>query len=171
MRAVIAAVLLIAGSVPVLAGMPAQFKETLQCVDGSPPVRLSSYKSKVLLLEFWATYCVPCAEARPYFEELQRRFADRGLVVLAVDVGEDAQTVKTYLKAHPTPLKVVLDPKRRLAGGLLLSKEPAMALFDTNDELDWSAAGFAPGTKEELSSRLDRALPGERGSVPLGALK
>jgi thiol-disulfide isomerase/thioredoxin len=172
MLAVIAvAVLFVAGVCPASAGLPAQFDSSLQAVDGGPPVKLSSFKKKVVLLEFWATYCEPCREAKPFLEELQTRFADQGLVVLAVDVGEDAKTVKEYLKTRPTTLKVLLDPWSRLQDSFFLKNEPALVLFDGNDEVVWSAAGFDPATKDEISRRLRSLLTGDRGSVPIGALK
>lgn len=152
------------------AGLPSRFKQVLASADGGEPVRLADYKGKVVLLYFWTTYCVPCREAKPAFEELQKRYADRRLVVLAVDNGESLGVVTRYLEAHPLALKVVLDPDRSVARRLLLRGEPSVALFDTNDRLVWSAAGLGPSSIDDLTWRLERALPGAPGSVPVGKL-
>lgn len=171
MRSLFAAALCALLLVPARAGVPAELDAALAPADGGAPVKLSSFKSKVVLLEFWTTYCEPCRDAKPFFEDLQKRFADRGLVILAVDNGEDAKTVRAYLKDRPTTLRVLLDPRGRLARRLRLRKDPAMALFDVNDELAWSAVGFEAATQDDLVQRLDRLLPGDPGRVPIGALK
>lgn len=171
LRTLLAFALALASAVPASAGMPLRFRGGLDSADGGPEVRLSSLHEKVVLFEFWSTTCGPCREVRPLLEELQKTFADRGLVVLAVDEGEDAATVKKFLNEHPTTVKVVVDPRRKVSKALMLNSEPALALFDVNDQLVWSAVGLTPATKDDLSRRLDRILPGASGSVPVGTLK
>src|SRR5215813_4918287 len=61
----------------------------------------TSIKGKVVLLEFWTTWCHYCAEDAPLVEKLSQEFKDRGLTVLAVNVGESKKTVKKYLEQHP----------------------------------------------------------------------
>jgi thiol-disulfide isomerase/thioredoxin len=156
---------------PAAAGVPAELRWTFAPAAGGQPVRLSDLKGKVLLLEFSATYCGPCHTWKPFFEEIQARYAERGLIVLEINNGEAAAVVRRYIGNHPSPIKTLLDPGRSAAHALLLKGEPAMALFDTNDSLVWSAVGFGPATKDELTWRIENILPGEPGSVPAGQLK
>ncbi|MEQ1919559.1 MAG: TlpA disulfide reductase family protein, partial [Elusimicrobiota bacterium] len=151
------------------AGLPKRFAWTLPSADGGAPVKLSKFKGKVVLLEFWTTVCGPCHEAKPFFEELQRRFGERGVIILSIDNAESPEVVKKYLAAHPSQLKVLLDPEGVVEKALGLYGQPAMALFDTNEQLNWSAVGFEKTTKDELAARIDRMAPGARGSVPVGA--
>jgi thiol-disulfide isomerase/thioredoxin len=65
--------------------MPSDF--SLQDMSGKT-VRLSDYKGKVVLLEFWATWCPPCRESVPGLEKLHKEYKDRGLVLLAVSMDE-----------------------------------------------------------------------------------
>ena len=61
----------------------------------------ASLKGKVVLLQFWATWCKYCRGDQQVVDEIAREFADRGLVVLAVDVNESKKTVKKYLEQAP----------------------------------------------------------------------
>src|ERR1039458_3112895 len=67
-----------------------------------------SVKGKVVLLQFWATWCKYCRGDQPVVDQLTREFADRGLVVLAVDFMEPNTTIKKYLEGMPRACKVVL---------------------------------------------------------------
>lgn len=171
MRTIIGAFVAAALALPAAARVPARLDVPLKSANGGPALRLSQFQGKPVLVDFWATHCIPCREAKPFFEELQKKFGERGFVVLAVDVGETAGVVRDYLKAHPTTLKVALDPDFVLEHELLLSGEPAMALFDADGGLLWSAVGFTPSTKDELRWRIDRMMPGDPGRVPLGILQ
>ena len=97
--------LLVAGSVMYLSGVALAKKEkanadsaasgnftkaaefSLTDIDGKP-VKLSDYKGKVVILDFWATWCPPCRKEIPHFNDLSKAYGDKGLVVLGVSVDE-----------------------------------------------------------------------------------
>jgi len=73
---------------------------TLQDMSGKN-VRLSDYKGKVVLLEFWATWCPPCRESIPGLEKLHKKYKDKGVVVLAVSMDEGGwNEVKSFIKEN-----------------------------------------------------------------------
>ncbi len=170
MKIFLALALALLAAEPASAGFTKRFTGYLKTPSGES-VSLRSFKYKVVLVEFWTTTCGPCHAAKPFFEDLQARFADRGLVVLSVNVKEDPALVRKWLKKHPTKLKVLLDPDGKVEDALDLIGQPAMALFDTNDCLNWSAVGIGQPTKDDLAARIDRITHGAYGSVPVGALK
>ena len=74
-----------------------------------------SVKGKVVLLEFWTTWCKYCHQEEPLVEQINREFADKGLIVLAIDVAESKKTVKKCLDEHPRETRIVLTEDTNLA--------------------------------------------------------
>jgi thiol-disulfide isomerase/thioredoxin len=74
---------------------PANLNFTLKDMNGRD-VRLSDFKGKVVLLDFWATWCAPCKTEIPWFIEFQQKYAARGLQVLGVSVDDTADMLKPY---------------------------------------------------------------------------
>ncbi len=72
-------------------------------------ISLSSFKGKVVLLNFWATWCPPCREEMPSMERLYRRFKDKDLVILAVDLREEAKVVRKFVAKQKLSFPVLLD--------------------------------------------------------------
>lgn len=84
-------------------------------------VNLADYRGKVVLLNFWATWCGPCQLEIPWFEEFQQQYRSRGFEVLGVSMDDDGwQAVKPYLAEHKVNYRVVLgdDSVAQLYGGL-----------------------------------------------------
>ncbi len=68
----------------------------------------ASVKGKVVLLEFWTTWCPYCKEEEPLVDAVDHEFSSKGLVVLAVDVAESKKTVNNYLRDHPRTCRIVI---------------------------------------------------------------
>jgi thiol-disulfide isomerase/thioredoxin len=71
--------------------------------------RLADYRGKVVLVNFWATWCAPCREEMPSIERLREALAGRPFVVLAVNVGEGGRVAGDYMKTMPHGFTVLLD--------------------------------------------------------------
>lgn len=70
----------------------------------------TSFGGKVLVLNFWATWCAPCVEEIPSLNEFQKRFANSGVVVLAVSVDKNAQTYRAFLDRIHVSFETTRDP-------------------------------------------------------------
>lgn len=85
------------------------------------PVKLSDYKGKVVLLNFWATWCGPCALEIPWFMEFEQQYKSQGFAVLGVSMDEDGwSAVKPYIAEHKVNYRIMLgnDSISQLYGGL-----------------------------------------------------
>ena len=72
-------------------------------------IRVSDYKGRVVLLDFWATWCTGCKLEIPWFMEFQNKYQSKGLSAIGVAVDEEGwRTVKTYLAEHPITYPIVL---------------------------------------------------------------
>lgn len=80
---------------------------TLPLLDGGQ-LRLSSYRGKVVLLDFWATWCVPCREETPHFVELQKKYGDRGLQIIGVSMDDSPDPVHPFYQQFHMNYPVVM---------------------------------------------------------------
>ncbi|GER93051.1 thioredoxin [hot springs metagenome] len=81
---------------------------TLKDLNGND-VSLSLFKGKVVLLNFWATWCPPCKAEIPSMNKLQQMFENKGLIILAVSTDKAVVDVKDFIKNNPVNFKVVVD--------------------------------------------------------------
>ncbi len=75
------------------------------------PINLSDFKGKILFLNFWTTWCLDCVKEMPDIEKLHKKFKDKGLIILAVDLKESPKKVKKFMEKHHLTFKAALDQK------------------------------------------------------------
>lgn len=110
-----------------------------------------SIKGKIVLLEFWTTWCGYCAEEAAFVDKIGHELAPKGLILLAIDVGESKKTVRKYLEQHPRDCKIVLMEDTNLAAMYQATVYPIYVVIDRD--------GFIAGTQrgaggEEALRRL-----------------
>jgi thiol-disulfide isomerase/thioredoxin len=98
-----------------------------------------SIKGKVTLLEFWTTWCGYCAEEAAFVDKIGHELADKGLILLAIDVGESKKTVRKYLEQHPRNCKIVMMEDTNLAAMYQANVYPIYVVIDRD--------GFIVGTQ------------------------
>jgi cytochrome c biogenesis protein CcmG, thiol:disulfide interchange protein DsbE len=93
---------------------------TLPQLDGGD-LRLSAYRGKVVLLDFWATWCDPCREEIPHFVELQQRYASSGLQIIGVSMDDSSDPVRPFYQQFHMNYPVVMGTAQtgELYGGVL----------------------------------------------------
>jgi cytochrome c biogenesis protein CcmG, thiol:disulfide interchange protein DsbE len=93
---------------------------TLPTPDGRD-LQLSSYRGKVVLLDFWATWCDPCREEIPHFVELQQKYGNRGLQIIGVSMDDSPEPVRPFYQRFHMNYPVVMGTAKtgELYGGIL----------------------------------------------------
>jgi len=111
--------------------------------EGKKTWRLSELRGKVVLVNFWATWCPPCRKELPSMERLWRQFKDAGLVVLGVNVGETADEVFAFSHGLATPLTfpLLLDEDSRMAQSWPVKGLPTTFLIDKQGRIAYGAIG------------------------------
>jgi peroxiredoxin len=121
------------------------------------PVRLSDFRGKVVLLSFWATWCVPCKTEIPWFMEFHETYKDRGLAVLGVSLDDDGwKAVKPYIGEMKVnyPVMVASDDIASLYGGL--ASIPVTLIIDKAGRIAVTHVGLCP--KSEYEAAIDAML-------------
>ena len=115
---------------------------TLPAVDGSM-VSMSDYSGKVILVDFWATWCPPCQEMIPVLSKLHKKYSDKGLVILGVSLDKDGLGVLgTFVHENMIPYKVVMGDNRisNAFGGV--SSIPTLYMVDREGRLVRKLTGY-----------------------------
>ena len=136
MRKLLFSVLMVVGALgllgmagrPPLVGGPAP-EITLKNLQGQE-VRLSDLRGKIVLLNFWATWCKPCKDEMPAMQASYDKLRGQGLVVLAVNELEDTEKVIEHVRSHGHTFQVVMDHDNRVANRYGVVGLPASFLVD-----------------------------------------
>ncbi len=128
--------------------------------DGKRSV-FSEYKGKVLILDFYATWCVPCRDSVPHLIGLQKKFEDQGLAVVGLNVGGpgDEQEVPAFAKEFGIQYTLA-KPDEDLVSFLLSDSDaiPQTFVFDRQGQLVQRFVGFGSDTGTYLDGAVDTAL-------------
>ncbi|MEJ2110221.1 MAG: TlpA disulfide reductase family protein [Acidobacteriota bacterium] len=127
---------------PVEIGQPApQF--TLRDLDGKT-VSLDQYKGKIVILDFWATWCGPCRMSMPMLDAIQDQYKGK-LVLLAVNVNEPKDIVRDYVVNGNLGSRVLLDEDGSIGGLYGVIGIPTQVVIDQNGTVQFIESGFDPG--------------------------
>jgi len=130
---------------------------TLAAVDGAK-LPLASLQGKTVVFDFWATWCGPCRAQHPLYEEVKKRFRNRGDVVfLSIDTDEDRGVVKPFLEELKWSGPVWFEDG--LARALQIASIPTTVIVDKHGQIFSRMNGFVPERfVEMLSERIEEAL-------------
>jgi len=101
----------------------------------------ASIKGKVVLLDFWTTWCPYCKEEADIVDHLGHEFADKGLIVLAINVAESKKKVKQYLESHPRTSRIVLMEDTNLAAMYQANVYPIYVVIDRDGNIAGNQRG------------------------------
>lgn len=118
------------------------------------PVRLSSYRGRVVYIDFWATWCGPCRAALPGLQDLTDKFKDQGLEVVSIDEGEGPEQVRGFIDRRKYSFRVLLDADSAVGHFYGVRGIPTSVLIDRNGVVQSIAVGNV-STVEEIRQRLE----------------
>jgi peroxiredoxin len=126
---------------------------TLDDLDGKSWT-LQQLTGKVVVVNFWATWCPPCRKEMPDLDAIHRQFSDKGLVILAIS-DEEIAKVKPFLAEHPVSYPVLLDPGRKVNDLFVVRGIPKTFVYDRSGRL--AAESIDMRTRRQFMEMLKAA--------------
>ena len=138
-----------------LRGRPA--KDFAFTVDGKP-ARLSDFRGKVVLLNFWASWCPPCVDEAPALNQLQQRLSSLGGTILGVSIDEDPNAYQDFLRMYSVDFPTYRDPSKQISLGYGTLMIPETYVIDRSGRIDRKIVGPQDWTSPTMLAYLDSVL-------------
>ncbi len=130
---------------------------TLKSLSGKN-IKLSEQRGDVVMINFWASWCGPCLQEMPALEQLHQRYKDLGFTLLGVNVEQNTDDAKDYLKNVNVTFPILFDITNEVSDTYEISGMPTTYLVDRDGNLRKLYVGYQPGTSEETYQQEIKAL-------------
>lgn len=124
--------------------------------------KLSAQSGKVVVLDFWATWCGPCVAALPKITATTAKYKEKGVVFYAVNEGEEASIVREFLTAQKLQTPVLLDTESKVGELFGVEGIPQTVIIDKAGKMQVIHVGAGPDIGEKLAKELDEVLAGKQ---------
>jgi thiol-disulfide isomerase/thioredoxin len=121
-------------------------------------LNLSNYDGKVVIVDFWASWCVPCRRSFPWMNAMQDKYRGDGLVIIAVNLDRNAEDAARFLAKYPAKFEIVYDPEGALAKEYGVEVMPSSIIIGRNGERIERHAGFKVKRQDEYEATIRGAL-------------
>ena len=141
----------------------------LKDVDGRPH-RLEDYRGKVVLINFWATWCDPCREEIPSMRQLRSTLKGFPFEVLAVNLAESESRIRGFMERVPMNFPVLLDRDSAAAKAWSVRVLPASYVVGPDGRIRYSILGEIDWSRDDVRRRIQELLPPDPATLPRAAL-
>jgi thiol-disulfide isomerase/thioredoxin len=120
---------------------------------------LPQLHGRVVLVDFFASWCEPCKESFPAMEELYQKYQSKGLVIVAVNLDKNRADMEDFLKKHPATFTIVRDASNKLVSQVKIPTMPSSFLLDRNGKVRAFHRGFKGAqTAKEYNEEIESLL-------------
>jgi thiol-disulfide isomerase/thioredoxin len=119
---------------------------------------LSKYKGKVVYLDFWASWCVPCRKSFPWLNKMREKYTPEQLVIVAVNLDKEQTLAMAFLEKYPASFDITFDPKGVTAKKYEIPGMPSSILFDHNGKVIDAHSGFFTKKVVQYEAQLETAV-------------
>jgi thiol-disulfide isomerase/thioredoxin len=122
---------------------------------------LSHYRGKVVMVNFWATYCGPCIKEIPSMQRLREKLADKPFEILAIDMAEEKADVAAFMQRHKITVNfpLLLDSEGTVIEQWMVSAVPTTFILDPQGKIRYALYGGLEWDSDEVISTINGLLP------------
>lgn len=132
----------------------------IKLLDGSKKKIHELLDEGPLLIDFWATWCIPCKKVMKYLNRYDQEYKKQGFKVLMINTDSPRSfgKVKSYIRSQKYKFHVGLDPNKTIAKKLNATTMPTLILVDKTGEVKWRHQGYLPGEEVEIEKQIKELL-------------
>jgi thiol-disulfide isomerase/thioredoxin len=142
---------------PVAALLALLFLAT-QPLPADSTIDLAQYEGKVVVVDFWASWCVPCRRSFPWLNTMHEKYADDGLVIIGVNLDLEREEAIGFLEEFPASFRIYFDDSKALAREFEVVAMPSSYLLGRDGELRNKHFGFKVRKQDEYEAAIVAAL-------------
>jgi thiol-disulfide isomerase/thioredoxin len=121
-------------------------------------LNVSDYEGKVVILDFWASWCVPCRRSFPWLNDMHARYGDDGLVIIGVNLDQERSEAEAFLQEFPAQFQIHFDESKALATRYEVIAMPSSYLLGPDGEIIKRHYGFKVKKQGEYEAAIVSAL-------------
>jgi thiol-disulfide isomerase/thioredoxin len=121
-------------------------------------ISLKQYHNKIVYVDFWASWCKPCRESFSFMNEMQKKYAEKGLQIIAINLDDQRSAADTFLSKYPAQFKIAYDPEGKTPASYGVKVMPTSYLIDRKGNIIFTHQGFKQNQTSELEQHIAQAL-------------
>ena len=130
----------------------------LPTLSNAKQVDLKAFRGKVVYVDFWASWCGPCRQSIPKFNQIYKKLSSKGLAIVAINLDENGADAKQFLKDYPVSYTILRDSKGDIPQQFGLKVMPSGYLLDRFGMVRYIHEGFRDGDEKELEQQILKLL-------------
>jgi thiol-disulfide isomerase/thioredoxin len=134
------------------------FALSAAAADPADALDLARFRGKVVVVDFWASWCEPCRHSFPWLNAMQAKYGERGLVIIGVNVDRERSDAERFLHEVPAEFPIVYDPAGTLAARYDVPGMPTSFVIGPNGDVVGRHIGFRNALRAERETELQKLL-------------
>lgn len=131
---------------------------SLPSLEGGQTISSKDHKGKVVILDFWASWCVPCKASFAAYNELLKKYGSKGLDIIAINIDDDKANALEFIKENPVSFPVAVDTGKKVAATYNLPTMPTAYVIGRSGEILHTHAGYHEGDLPGIEKEVEEAL-------------
>lgn len=123
-----------------------------------PPATLQDFRGKVVLVDFWASWCGPCRQSFPWMSSMIDKYAAQGLVIVSIDLDKNREAADEFLAKYRPPFIVAFDPAGRTAEAFDVDAMPSSFIVSRDGRIVYAHQGFELAKANSIENQIKEAL-------------
>ncbi|MGD8175125.1 TlpA disulfide reductase family protein [Marinimicrobium sp. ARAG 43.8] len=130
---------------------------TLESFEGES-ISLADQRGKVVMLNFWASWCAPCRKEMPLLDAMYQEYEEDGFVLLGVNVEQNTEAAKAFLEKLPVSFPILADPSSEVSRRYQVNAMPTTVVVDARGQVRHVNRGYRPGDEEKYRKQVEALL-------------